>query len=339
MSKVIIHIGTHKTATTTIQERFWSFAPEISDRGIVYPLLNHIPGHHGLTALWSPVGDEFELPQGAKATFEQICTDYADSDFTVVLSSEEFSRAGPRGGVNYKELRQHLEAFDEVQVVCVLRQQWSFMQSVYLELSKSISPPRPPVLLTPALNHGVFAGLWADYTMLLDRLEDAFGPENVTLMEFDACRKSEGGVMGSMLRFLGLNPEDEDLKPMMSGASNVSPPALASWAGNIVSEPKAAPAWLLRRAEHYLQQEYGLKAKHCLFTRVEFDRLKEHFDPLNAELVRRRKPYQPDFEFSPASREALSLFREDIGVTFWLHFCRNLAQEILSLEGVDFARK
>ncbi|MEY8842757.1 hypothetical protein AB9K41_27310 [Cribrihabitans sp. XS_ASV171] len=332
MAKVIVHIGTHKTATTTIQEKFWASAPELADRGIVYPRFNDIPGHHGLTAIWSPVEKEFHLPQGAEAGFAEIVKDYADSDFTVFLSSEEFSRAGPRGGVDFKQLRKQLEGFDEIQVVCVLRQQWQFIQSVYLELSKSKCPPRPPALLTPALNRGVFAGLWADYTLFLDRLEEAFGPENVTFLDFDTCRKAEGGVVGSMLRFLGLDPSEPDLSAMLNGASNVSPPPLATWAASLLSEPKLSPPWLVWRAENFLRQEYGPKAKHCLFTRSEFDRLRDHFDPLNEELARRRAPYQPDFRMSSADRSGLSLFREDIGVTFWLQFCRNLAQDILLYE-------
>ena len=333
MSKVIVHIGTHKTATTTIQGKFWAFAPELVDRGIVYPRLNDIPGHHGLTAIWSPVDEEFLLPNGPEAGFAEIVKDYADSDFTVFLSSEEFSRAGPRGGVDYHALRHQLQGFDEIQVVCVLRSQWQFIQSVYLELSKGNSPPRPPVLLNPALNQGVFAGLWANYNLFLDRLEDAFGPENVTLLDFDTCRKSTGGVVGAMLSFLGVDPTDPELAGMLDGSSNVSPPPLASWAANILSEPQIAPNWLIWRAETFLRQEYGAKARHCLFTRAEFDRLKDHFEPLNAELARRRAPWQPDFAMTPANRDTLSLFREDIGVTFWLQFCRNLAQDILQHEG------
>jgi hypothetical protein len=329
LSKVIVHIGTHKTATTTIQEKFWSLAPELADRGIVYPRLNFIPGHHGLAALWSPLDEEFLLPNGPEASFAEIVKDYADSDFTVFLSSEEFSRAGPRGGVDYKELRQQLEGFDEIQVICVLRQQWQFIQSVYLELSKNNAPPRPPVLLNPAFNKGVFAGLWADYNLLLDRLEEAFGPENVTLLDFDACRNATGGIVGALLAVLGGDAGDPELSEMLEGSSNVSAPPLASWAANILSEPKIAPNWLIQRAETFLRQEYGKNARHCLFTRSEFDRLADHFNPLNEDLARRRTPWQPDFAMTPASRDNLSLFREDIGVTFWLQFCRNLAQDLL----------
>lgn len=331
MSKIIVHIGTHKTATTTIQQRFWSFAPELADHGLVYPLLSDSPGHHGLVVPWSPAAEEYRLPGGTEAAFAQIAQDYGDSDYTVLLSSEEFSRAEPKGGVNYDALRRLLDGFDEIEIICLLRPQWQFIQSVYLELSKAMSPPRPPELISPALNRGVFAGMWADYTRLLDRLEAAFGPENITLMDFETCRSAEGGVMGTLLRHLGLDPEDEALKPMVTdaGAANVSPPPLAGWASNILSEPKPAPVWLRRRAQHFLVQEYGPRARSCLFTRAEFDRLKDHFDPINAELTQRRQPYQPDFVMAPADRSALTLFREDIGVSFWLQFCRNLAQEML----------
>lgn len=322
MSKVILHIGTHKTATTTIQDTFWRNAELLAEHGLVYPRLGKATGHHGLVYDWGNLPKVYALPEGSRAALSQIAEKYGPGEETVFLSSEEFSRAGPGGEVDYAELRNLLSGFDEIEVICVLRTQWQFIQSVYLELSKKVIPHAPPVYVDAAIKNGTFAGLWADYGLFLDQLEQVFAPEEITLFDFETCRKSEGGIVGTLLRHLGVGLGAGDLKGVNNGASNVSPMSLASWAANILSAPRPAPAHLVRLAAEILKEEYGDDVKPTLFTREEFRRLKDHFDPLNEELNRRLAGVQPDFRLSPASADGLTLFREDVKLPYWIRFNR-----------------
>lgn len=325
MSRVVLHIGTHKTATTTVQQSFWAYAPVLAEHGVVYPRLNDIHGHHGLTALWSPVDQvdpAFLLPQGARAGFAEIVRAYADSDMTVVLSSEEFSRSGPNDGVNYQELRSLLDGFDQVQVICVLRPQWQFMQSVFVELCRGMVPPEPKRFVKTGLEKGVFAGLWADYNLLLDRLEDAFGAENVTFLDYNTCRCGPGGVVGGILSVLGLDPLDPSFAGILAGAANVSPPALACWIAAQVAVPGGLPHQIVPQVAEVLVREYGGRVQSCLFSRKEFHQLQKHFTPLNADLIERRQPWQPGFDLEPFAADAITLFREDLGIAFWVQLAR-----------------
>lgn len=327
MSKVILHIGTHKTASTTIQDTFRINADLLAQHGVIYPWLDNHTGHHGLVHGWKGMAKAYQLPGGSLAALQQLAKDYGNSDKTVLISSEEFSRSGPLSVLS--EVREALSAFDQIEVVCMLRPQWQFLQSIYLEVSKKRLPVRPPKLVDPVIESGLFEGLWVDYNILLDGLEAVFDPGQITLVDFDSARRGEGGVLGYMLRYLGLGLPAEALEQVNGGTSNVSPMPLASWGANILSEPKVAPGWLVDQTTQALKAEYGPKVKTCLFTRDEFRKLKEHFDARNKVLSDRRAKVQPGFTLPEATTEGLGVFRHEINSSFWVQTCRGMVAQML----------
>lgn len=333
MSKVVLHIGTHKTATTTIQDTFWANAELLWQNGICYPRQGRATGHHGLVFDWGRLPEVYRLPEGSRAALAQIAANHGDSDRTVFLSSEEFSRGDPAGAVDFAELREILSPFDEIEVICTLRPQWQFLQSIYLELSKKRLPPRPPQVVKPVLEKGMFAGLWIDYTLLLDHLETVFAPQEITFVDFETVRRSEGGILNHYLRHLGAGISAEDLEQVNGGTSNVSPVSLASWAANIVADPKVAPAWLVEMATQELRAHCGEDVKPCLFTRGEFSSLAEHFNGRNAVLNDRRRAVQPDFALAANDPAGLTLFRDDLPAAFWVGMSRRLAGPQLGKDG------
>ncbi len=327
MSKVILHIGTHKTATTTVQDMFWANSDLLAQHGLVYPRLNKASGHHGLVPEWPARPKVYELKEGSLGTLAALSAEYADTDKTLFLSSEEFSR--DRSLAELGKIREALSAFDSIEVICVLRTQWQFLQSVYLEVSKKNSPPRPPNLVQPAINSGSCGGLWVDYNILLDRLEDVFAPEEISLMDFDTCRHAEGGIIGHLLRHMDIDLDQSQLELVNEGVSNVSPMSLASWAANILSEPKVAQEWVVRKTTEVMKAEFGDDVKPCLFTRAEFGTLKDHFDARNEALRERRAAVQPDFAISPANADGLTLFRNEISSAYWVRVSRGMVAELL----------
>ncbi|APZ55216.1 hypothetical protein ACFO5Z_15765 [Salipiger abyssi] len=324
MSKIVIHIGTHKTATTTIQDMFWANAELLAEHGLIYPQLGRHTGHHGLVLDWQGMPGHYKLEQGS---LEALAETYGQSDKTVFLSSEEFSRRQPLASLG--KVRAALEGFDEIEVICTLRTQWQFLQSIYLEVSKTRVPPRPPQLVLPVIENGSFEGLWVDYNRLLDALEAVFAPEEITFFDFDTSRRAEGGIIGTLLRHLGIGVDAARLEVVNDGASNVSPMSLASWTANILAEPKPAPAWLVQNASEALKAEFGDEVKPCLFTREEFRRLKDHYDTRNAELSERRAGVQPEFAISEASQKGLTLFRNEIPSAYWVRMSRRLVADRL----------
>ncbi|MDO6799752.1 hypothetical protein [Shimia thalassica] len=328
MSKVIVHIGSHKTATTTIQDMFWENADLLEKNGVVYPRLGEFPvtGHHGLAKDWADLPETYALSAGSRETLKSITETYANKDVTVFLSSEEFSRGSPGRQTDFETLRSLLSGFDKVEIVLSLRNQWAFLQSIYLELSKSHNPLRPTNMVEPVIKEGLYQGLYVDYNLLLDRLLEAFDANQIRLFDFDTIKSSQGGVVGHFLRYLETELCVEALSTVNGGASNVSPMPLASWCANILYEPDTAPNWLIEEMELSLGTQYGGNLRSCLFTREEFMSLNAHFDACNETLRKRVKSVQPDFKISNSNLQENNLYRNDIHAGFWLLVCRNMVK-------------
>lgn len=323
-SRVVLHIGTHKTATTTIQDTFWENSALLAEHGVIYPRLGRVTGHHGLAYDWANLPPIYKPEEGSRAALSALAEEYAHRPVTVFLSSEELSRGDPKGAVDFKEVRALLSAFDEIEVICTLRPQWEFVQSVYLEVSKHRNPPRPPALIEAAVERGMIEGLWVDYLHLLDRLESVFAPEEITLLDFATIRRAEGGVLGTFLRHLDVDLSVDDLVAVNDGASNVSPRPVTAWAANVLSEPYLSPPWLLTQVEEAVELEFPADMKSCLFTREEFRKLEAHFAPLNETLKARRAAHQPDFALTAPDITPLTVFRNTIPQSFWVRVGRRM---------------
>ncbi len=325
MSKVVLHIGTHKTATTTLQDVFWENASLLAKRGLVYPRLGRATGHHGLKSDWGRLPPVYDLVGGSRGKLRELAKSHADKDTTLFLSSEEFSRGGAEAGM-LDEIRGLLEGFDEIEVVCTLRTQWQFLQSIYQEMSRVGMPPRPPLLVEEALKTGMFRELWVDFNQLYDWLLESFDESEITLLDFDSVRRGPGGVIGAFLTRYCPDVEPGDLELVNEGMSNVSNMPAANWAANVMSEPRNAPKWLVALTEVQMKELYGREVRSSIFTRAEIAELNATFEPLNARLAERRADVQPGFAISSADGADIGLHRGEVGAMFWVQMARRLAQ-------------
>ena len=325
MANVVLHIGTHKTATTTVQDTFYHNRALLADHGIIYPALGLHTGHHGLLTDWIALPAAYRLPCGGLGTLRALAAEYVDSDKTLFLSSEEFSRGGGTGGqVDMAVLRQVFEGYENIRVICTLREQWQFLQSVYLELARCRIPDRPPILIETAIRTGMVDGLWCDYRALYDHLLTGFSPETIRFVDFNAACESSGGVLGTMLSMLELPFGVEALEPINNGVSNASALALPSWAGLTIAGGHTFGPDLFSIVQTAFDIEYGQHAKSCLFTRKELELISGRYTQLNEELTGRVAPFQPEFSISEKPPEEDTVYREDIGASFWLRAARRI---------------
>lgn len=153
MSRLILHIGTHKTGTTSIQRFLDANRAALAARGVLYPGYDLIgaPGHYahiGIVNAFSGGAAPF-TPEQARAFFAAVRARMADHDVTI-LSAEPFYRhfvpvtkgEVPEDPEEYWPARHaYVERVAEMvgvpaQVVCVFRRQDSFAQSLYQESVK-----------------------------------------------------------------------------------------------------------------------------------------------------------------------------------------------------------
>lgn len=186
--RAVLHIGTHKTGTTSFQAML---ADDEDGRfaavGLCYPMAGRVEwGHHGLAnellqpGAADPAGD----PLG------QLTAELRESDKpAVILSSENFSVLFGRPE-RLEALRQALAAAAvDVEVIAVLRNPADYLESLYVELLKFDLQEQLDEFVAGALARGV-VGLGPreyclDYTRLLGPFAQVFGPASVHTLAYD----------------------------------------------------------------------------------------------------------------------------------------------------------
>ena len=154
MSRLIIHIGTHKTATTTVQRQLAQNRTSLATRGIWYPDYDLIDkgGHYahlGIVNGFSGQHDKFSV-QDAQVFFARVSERARDFDATI-LSGEPFYRHiayDKSGRIPYRPeaywplreayITQVREAFATipVEIIVVFRRQVDYAPSLYQEQVK-----------------------------------------------------------------------------------------------------------------------------------------------------------------------------------------------------------
>ncbi len=325
MAKVVLHMGTHKTATTTVQDTLHANRPLLERHGVIYPDLGRHTGHHGLLTDWVPLAPAYHLPGGGTATLAEIADRHRATDRTLFLSSEEFLRAGPGAGlVDMAALARIFDGYSDIRVIVLLREQWQFLQSVYLEIARTRAPDAPAQMIEAALATGKIDGLWCDYQAIHAHLRTGFAPHQIRIVDYDRIRQAPGGIIGQFLRLLGLQSLEPELETVNRGRSNASLAPIPTWAAHLLLGGGHAGPEVLATALDAFGREYGPDAPSCLLTRAEIERLCAHFGPGNSRLAAALARVQPGFHIGSSRPPAGTIYREDIGAAFWMRLARRL---------------
>jgi hypothetical protein len=185
-----VHVGTHKTGTTSVQRTFAANADSFAAAGSYFPLAGRpdaLSGHHNLA--WQLNGDPRFDP--ACGTVSEMLAELAElRPASAVVSSEDFEylHAQPRLlAVLADGLREI--GYRAVAVV-YLRPQAGYVESLYAELVKYGLTQTFDAYLDSILARGEvrYNDRWCftfDYERLLDGLAVVFGPANVIVRRYD----------------------------------------------------------------------------------------------------------------------------------------------------------
>ena len=323
MSTLIIHAGTHKTATTLIQETLGHNRSRLKAGGLVYPTIGHAAGHHLLASEWLSHLAPYHDDRPAAEHWQRLLARHAGGTATVLLSSEEFSRGGPER-VDMAALGTYAAAFGTRRIVFVLRNQLAYIQSLYLEMQRQFRLPAVHTYVKQCLKGGHASGMFLDYGALYDHALTVFRPEEVRLLSYEALAAAGPDMTTAFLDALGLRPPGVALEPLPADRGNVSPDPLSAWAANRVSAPRIAQPELVALATEAFTEEFGEGARSTLFTAGEAAAIRECFEPANRALEARYRAVDPTFAMAPVALRDGLVQRDRIPETFWLRIARRL---------------
>ena len=327
MSKIIIHIGTHKTATSSIQSVFFKNRDLLARENIIFPDIGRSSGHHSLVTEWIKLHEHYQIPARPKQVWADLIDKYADQDKTIFITSEEFSRLEGGEAVNMEQLRDRVSRFDEVEVVCVLRNQLNFVQSVYTQICKQRGVRDLGEFIQKALHQRIVGGLTVDYNKLYNHIRTGFSANEIRLVSFEGMAQSKDGVIGEFLKIMGTDLRRSTLKFLSNGHANISPKPLVLWLANTVSFPKIVSPTLLEIANTALIKEFGNDFKTTLFSTREVIQFASVFEPLNRTLEKTVAMHQPSFTIAPITIDHNYIHRNAIGEHFWSKFSRAIYKE------------
>lgn len=203
MKKLFLHIGFHKTGTSSLQEYLNQKREELQAHNIFYPesFNNEFPGNVDLSwafnkspPVWSTVNDD-----NKELIFEfyrkQI--DATDCD-NIIISSEDFALLDTQPAI-IQEIKDYFTEFD-VKVIAYLRDPIDFMASLYCHAVRSRS-------VTYSLKKYIaedYSFRSADYSLRLLPWARVFGKENILVKKYDTNEFVNNSLVGDFFDTIGI---------------------------------------------------------------------------------------------------------------------------------------
>ncbi len=210
--RIVVHIGTHKTGTSAIQDALSRSRSALAAQGVLYARTDrepfpNLPKH---CSLWRAANDA----DGRLAEEERrILIEELDAcgAHTLVLSEEGLSEPLPRLA---RLFVPWMSRFD-ITVICMVRRQDLFLESLFSQFVREPGRRDPRVLSAFLQAAPVRDRL--DYQRWLGHWQDTLRCKLVTL-DFDATVRSEEGLLGRFTAAAGLPP-----LPVQAARVNATP--------------------------------------------------------------------------------------------------------------------
>lgn len=208
------HIGSHKTATTLLQNSLAANAAELARAGLLYPRAGRQHhGHHPL-ALQLRDPDLAGQPLDSRGDWPALLREIDSSEApSVLLSSENFEWAQ-----DLTPLQALLPRY-RMRVIYYMRSPESYLQSFYNQLVKDTKTRETRTLETYICEHGLF---FLDNEKLLNRWAEALGQAAITVRLYQAQRRP-AQLLPRFLETLGCH-SPLPLVPPRGGMQKVSLP-------------------------------------------------------------------------------------------------------------------
>lgn len=210
--KLVLHIGVHRTATSSLQTFLRTNWTALQRQGILYP--------YGVKRHFALVNALFSGRTTAQEAAQELigrATSKTPIPHTILLSDEDISMRADLTAL--AALKEHFD----VHVIYALRRQDRWLESWYLQNIKwQWDPILSHLTFEEFLNQiGLFH--WIDYDRYVTMLEQTFGADHVKIFAFDRPQMPDGPiakfaeVAGFDISRMQLTPaQNQSLMPMVS---------------------------------------------------------------------------------------------------------------------------
>ena len=208
--KLVLHIGTPKTGSTSLQTSCARNADWLASRGVIYPDMlspdaNHITLFYATSHFIHPFARDYGLKSEAEVgqfrarLTAHIARQRKAGAGTMLMSSENLSGnyRSPIGVQNLADMVAPL--FDDIRIVVYLRRQDDAILSMYAEfMRRGFSELNFPEFLDTALGPMTMLP-YLDYSHLLSQWVAAFGRAAIEVRLFERARAAKGGLIADFL--------------------------------------------------------------------------------------------------------------------------------------------
>jgi len=201
--RALIHIGTHKTATTSLQTMVARNGEHFRSQDLFYPVSGRVgDGHHNLA--WQLNADGRYRPEAGTLT-DLAAELRTHRPRAVLISSEDFEylQGKPDALATLSATLADLGYL--VGVILMLRRPCDYLESLYFELGKhGLDESFATFLARASANGGARFGDWdfrLDYEELVGSFARVFGSSDTVVLEYDQV-EAVAPLLGACGRYL-----------------------------------------------------------------------------------------------------------------------------------------
>ncbi|MGF2735326.1 hypothetical protein [Marinobacter sp. DUT-1] len=216
--RIVIHIGTEKTGTTTLQKNLLDNVAQLKTQGVLYLHGDDLINSRDIAAAMLPDSQEDDYLNSlgigtnveGRSRFREKIYDKLKRDIeqagdkihTIIISSEHFhSRLRDESSV--LKLKKWLEPFsDQFTVFCYLRRQVDMVTSFYSTLLKGGGIKSFDDVMDTMLredNH------YCNYQMMLEKWGNVFSESSMRVKRFDRSELLNGNIIDDFLSDIGVD--------------------------------------------------------------------------------------------------------------------------------------
>ena len=268
-TKLVIHIGTPKTATTSLQHFLHQNRSSLLEQGFCYPQIDFDPPKHQWMISSLLQGDVESFLKNLESSF----IDANDNVHTIILSSEGIFNHWYDFPALSKSFLKDLQNFFDVDVLLVFRDQISFTKSYYKQVLKNpkikaIACYGQDISLSELLDDKWFAR-HLDYFGFVESFKETFTRSNLKIFQYDK------NIIKNIIKYLGIDLKIIDIKN-----ENVSLSAIACDLLRVLNRYDLHPSEKLS-VLHHIEQIDKVVSRYADEDQLLSDALKERIVSLS----------------------------------------------------------